>query len=131
MPGAAEAVAAVRHHGGRVVVITSKLGRLAQGHLDHIGLVVDEVLGDRFGPGKSDAFTTHGVAIYVGDHVADMRAARAAGTHAVGVATGPCGARELTGAGAHVVLSDLRGFPDWLASGGIAVTRADASRGPG
>src|SRR5690349_12864700 len=40
LPGAVDAVAAVRERGGRVVVITSKLGRLAEMHLNHLGLVV-------------------------------------------------------------------------------------------
>ncbi|GFJ90045.1 hypothetical protein Prum_036870 [Phytohabitans rumicis] len=38
LPGAAEAVGAVRDLGGEVVVVTSKLGRLARLHLDHLGL---------------------------------------------------------------------------------------------
>lgn len=114
LPGAAEAVAAIRARGGRVVVVTSKLGRLARLHLDHLGIGVDEVAGDRFGAGKSAALIEHGVAVYVGDHVADMRAARAAGVTAVGVATGPCTAAELRTAGAGVVLRDLGEFPDWL-----------------
>jgi phosphoglycolate phosphatase len=114
MPGAAAAVAAVRRHGGRVVVVTSKLGRFARAHLDHHGLVADEVVGDRFGAGKVDAITAHRVAVYVGDHVADVRAARAAGVTAVGVATGPSSPAELAAAGAGTVLAGLAGFPAWL-----------------
>jgi phosphoglycolate phosphatase len=131
MPGAAQAVAAVRRHGGRVVVVTSKLGRFAEAHLNHVGIVVDEVLGDRFGPGKEKALISHGVGIYVGDHVADVRAAVAAGARGVGVATGPCSRDELARAGADVVLADLHGFPDWLDGGEIAATHADGSHGPG
>jgi len=52
---------------------------------------------------------------YVGDHVADVAAARAAGVFAVGVTTGPCSIAELVEAGADAVLSDLRGFPALLA----------------
>lgn len=114
LPGAGPAVAAVRAHGGRVVVVTSKLGRLAELHLDHVGLAVDDVLGDRFAGGKASALTEHGVRVYVGDHVADMAAARAAGIVAIGVTTGPCDATELDSAGADTVLTDLTAFPAWL-----------------
>lgn len=114
LPGAAEAVAAVRSRGGRVVVVTAKLGRLAGLHLDHVGIAVDEIAGDRFAEGKSAVLAECGIAVYVGDHVADMRAARAAGVTAVGVPTGPCTVDDLRGAGADVVLRDLREFPAWL-----------------
>src|SRR4051812_3253913 len=42
-PGALEALDAVRRMGLRVVVVTSKLGRLAELHLEHLGMVVDEL----------------------------------------------------------------------------------------
>lgn len=111
LPGAAEALAAVRARGWRVVVVTSKLGRLARLHLDHLGFSVDELAGDLFAEGKATALTAHGVQMYVGDHVADMTAARTAGVPGVGVVTGPCGAEELRQAGAELVLDDLTGFP--------------------
>ena len=111
LPGAAAALDAVRGAGLRVVVVTSKLGRLAQLHLDHVGLVVDALVGDLFAEEKAVALREHGVGLYVGDHVADMAAARAAGVPGIGVATGPCPARELLAAGAATVLEDLTGFP--------------------
>lgn len=110
LPGAAEAVETVRELGGRVVVVTSKLGRLAHLHLDHLGLAVDEVAGDLFAEGKATALTEHGVRLYVGDHVADMVGARTAGIPGLGVTTGPCSADELWAAGASEVLGDLNGF---------------------
>lgn len=118
-PGAVEALAAVRAHGLRVVVVTSKLGRLAALHLAHLGLEADELAGDLFAEGKAAALTTHGVEWYVGDHVGDMVAARTAGVPGIGVATGPCSEEELREAGAAYVLSDLTGFPALL--GKIAV----------
>jgi phosphoglycolate phosphatase len=117
--GAREALAAVRERGLRVIVVTSKLGRLARLHLEHLGLVVDEVAGDLFAEGKAAALTEHDVRWYVGDHVADMVAARTAGVPGIGVATGPCPAEELIAAGAAHVLPDLTAFPALL--GEIAV----------
>jgi len=114
MPGAAEALAAVRELGLRVVVVTSKLGRLARLHLDHLGIVADEVAGDLFAEGKATAIIEHGVGWYVGDHVADMVAARTAGVPGIGVATGPCAPDELRAAGAAYVLKDLTGLPGLL-----------------
>ncbi|SCF13548.1 phosphoglycolate phosphatase [Micromonospora matsumotoense] len=111
MPGAREAVDAVHAHGGRVMVVTSKIGRLARLHLDHLGLAVDELAGDLFAEEKATSLREHGAALYVGDHVADMVAAGAAGIPGVAVATGPCPADDLRAAGAQVVLDDLTGFP--------------------
>ncbi|WP_439427970.1 HAD family hydrolase [Micromonospora sp. LA-10] len=111
MPGAEAALRAVRERGGRVMLVTSKIGRLAKLHLDHLGLPVDELAGDVFAEQKSVALREHGATLYVGDHVADMAAARAAGIPGVAVATGPCSAAELTEAGAYLVLDDLVEFP--------------------
>ncbi|MGC5051030.1 HAD family hydrolase [Micromonospora sp. DT48] len=111
LPGAEAALAAVRERGGRVLVVTSKIGRLARLHLDHLGLVVDELAGDLFAEEKATALRAHGATHYVGDHVADMVAAEAAGVPGIAVATGPCSADELRSAGAAVVLADLTGFP--------------------
>jgi phosphoglycolate phosphatase len=115
LPGAYEALEAARAAGGRVIVVTSKLSSLARLHLDHLRLVADEVVGELFAAGKAEALTRHGARLYVGDHVADMVAARAAGVPGVGVTTGPCSQAELVAAGAAAVLADLRGFPAALA----------------
>ena len=115
MPGAVAALAAVRERGLRVVVVTSKIGRLAALHLEHLGLPYDELAGDLFAEGKGAALTEHGVRWYVGDHVGDMVAAATAGVPGIGVATGPCTAEELAAAGAAHVLPDLTGFPALLA----------------
>lgn len=114
MPGAEAAIEAVHARGGRVMVVTSKIGRLAKLHLDHLGLAVDELAGDLFAEEKATALREHGATLYVGDHVADMVAADAAGIPGVGVATGPCSRDDLAAAGAHLVLEDLTGFPGAL-----------------
>ena len=111
MPGAVEALAAVRACGLRVVVVTSKIGRLARLHLDHLGMAVDELAGDLFAEQKATALAEHGVRWYVGDHAADMVAARTAGVPGIGVATGPCSTDELRTAGAAHVLPDLTALP--------------------
>jgi phosphoglycolate phosphatase len=91
------------------------MGDLAELHLRHLGLVADELRGLAWANGKADALRTTGAVAYVGDHVADMSAARAAGVFGIGVTTGPCSAAQLVEAGADVVLPDLRGFPPLLA----------------
>ncbi|OAA18553.1 phosphoglycolate phosphatase, partial [Frankia sp. EI5c] len=114
MPHAAEAVEAVRRAGGRVVVVTAKSRPLAEASLRHIGLTADDVAGQLFAESKGEAIREHGVDVFVGDHTGDVRGARAGGATAVAVATGPCAADELAGAGAQAVLADLAGFPGWL-----------------
>jgi phosphoglycolate phosphatase len=114
LPGAGAALSAVRGKGGRIAVITSKLGRLAELHLAHAGLDVDEVYGNVFAEEKGAVLTAVGACAMVGDHVADMRAGLVAKVHPVGVITGPCSREELLTAGAEVVLEDLRGFPALL-----------------
>ena len=125
-PGAREALAAARTLGLRVVVVTSKIGRLAALHLEHLGMAADELAGDRFAEGKAAALVENGVCWYVGDHVADMVAAATAGIPGIGVATGPCGTAELEDAGATYVLGDLTAFPALLRR--IAVGSARAGR---
>jgi uncharacterized protein len=114
LPGAREAVDAVHAHGGRVVVITGKYEPNARLHVEHLGLDADEVVGWRWGPQKGEALLEHGASVYVGDHAGDMVGARAAGAIGIGVPTGPVSADELRAAGADVVLTDLRDFPQWL-----------------
>lgn len=116
LPGAREAVAAVRAAGGRVLVVTAKHEPLARLHLSHLDLAVDTVAGDVWAEAKGTVL--RGAWAYVGDHVADVRAARAAGCRAVAVATGPCTAAELRAAGADDLLPDLTAFPALLAGRG-------------
>jgi len=114
MPGAHEALAAVRRHGGRIVVITGKYEPNARLHLAHLGLDYDHVEGWVWGIGKAEALRREGALAYVGDHVHDVEGALAAGTTSVSVLTGGCSRDELEAAGTHVVLEDLTAFGDWL-----------------
>lgn len=114
MPGAAEAVACVREHGGRTVVISAKIEPGVSLVLDYVGLSVDEVVGGCYAEAKGEALRERGATTYVGDHPGDMRGAQVAGATAVGVTTGGHDALALREAGAEVILADLLDFPYWL-----------------
>ncbi|WP_246142450.1 HAD family hydrolase [Nocardioides rubriscoriae] len=114
LPGAAAAVAAVRRHRGRVLVVTGKYAPNARLHLDHLGLEVDGLEGWVWGVGKADVLRREGASIYVGDHVHDVEGALAAGVLSVSVLTGGCSRDELLDAGTHVILDSLDDFPSWL-----------------
>nr|BFD84165.1 HAD family hydrolase [Streptomyces sp. Xyl84] len=135
MPGAREAVAAVRRAGGRAIVVTAKYEPNAKLHLEHLGIEPDAVIGGLWAEQKAQALREYGARVYVGDHVGDVRGARAAGALSVAVATGPCDAEELRSAGADVVLTDLTAFPAWLSayaqSGEGAAEEAGAGSGEG
>ena len=114
LPGAAQALSAVREHGGRILVVTAKLARFAREQLTHFGLHVDLVAGEVFGVAKGEVLRSNGASIYVGDHVADIEASRAGACISVGVPTGSFSAEQLRSAGADVVVDNLVAFAEWL-----------------
>ncbi len=114
MPGAEAAVEAVRAAGGKVIVVTAKWERHARASLQEVDVWPDAVFGLRFGAAKAEPLLAHGAAIYVGDHPADVLAARAADAVAVTVASGPASPYQLAEAGADAVLPSLHDFPAWL-----------------
>lgn len=116
MPGAREAVDAVRALGGRAIVVTAKHEPNARLHLDHLGIKPDAVIGWLWAEAKAVALREYEAQVYVGDHVGDVRGARTAGAVSVTVPTGPCPEQELRAAGADVVLRDLTELPAWLAA---------------
>jgi phosphoglycolate phosphatase len=111
LPGAAQAIAAVRASGAKAVVITAKAELPARLSLESVGLAADELIADAHGPEKAEVLKEIGAAVYVGDTPADMAAAAVAGARAVGVATGSFAAAELRAAGATDVLPSLTEFP--------------------
>jgi phosphoglycolate phosphatase-like HAD superfamily hydrolase len=111
LPGAAEAIAAVRAAGARAVVITAKYELTARLSLEGVGLSADELFADAHGPEKGAILKEIGAGVYVGDTPADMAAAAIAGAHAVGVTTGSFTAADLRAAGAADVLAALTDFP--------------------
>jgi phosphoglycolate phosphatase-like HAD superfamily hydrolase len=114
LDGAVESIAAVRRHGGRVVVVTGKYEPNARRHVEHLALDVDRVTGLVVGAAKAEVLVREGASILVGDHVHDVEGARAAGITSVSVLTGGSTEEELVAAGTHVVLADLTVFPAWL-----------------
>lgn len=114
LPGAAESLTAVRELGGRIVVVTGKFARNAQRHLDHLAIDHDELVGEVWGAGKGPALREHGCAMYVGDHVHDVEAARAARILSVSIASGGSPRADLEAAGTDVLLDSLSDFPAWL-----------------
>jgi phosphoglycolate phosphatase len=115
LPGAAEAIGAVRAAGERAVVVTAKQAVTVRPSLDAVGLEPDEVVAHVHGPEKAVALARLGAAVYVGDTPADMAAGRDGGAVPVGVPTGSFGQAELTAAGAQLVLESLAEFPAWYA----------------
>ncbi|MFC6086935.1 HAD family hydrolase [Sphaerisporangium aureirubrum] len=116
MPGAAEALAEVRRHGGRVIVVTGKNEVAAWETIHFLGLEVDEVAGSVFGAAKGLAIAQFGAAAYVGDHVADIAAARAGGALSVAVTTGGYQREAMDAHGADVILRDLTEFASWFSA---------------
>ncbi len=115
LPGAAAALAAVRTvAAGRVLVVSTKIASAVTAVLERVGLHADEVHGSLFAADKAGALRDARAEVYVGDHPADVAAARAADAVAVAVATGPHTAAALDAAGADIVLPGLLGFPRWL-----------------
>lgn len=115
LPGAPEALAAVRAAGQRVVIITAKHPVSVEPSLRATGLAADELFTFVHGPEKAAVLRRLEAAVYVGDTPPDMAAAVQAGTRAVGVATGSFTAADLVSAGAEVVLDSLQQFPGWYA----------------
>ncbi len=114
LPGAAEALAAVRAMGGQILVVTAKYEPNAWKCLEHTGLPADVVVGWRHGAQKGETLAEHGATAYIGDTPPDIAAAHLAGATALAVPSGPFTADELRAAGADVVLPSLLEFPDWL-----------------
>jgi phosphoglycolate phosphatase len=116
LPGAHEALAAVRAAGQRAVIITAKHPVSVGPSLRAAGLTADELFTFVHGPEKAAVLRSLQAAAYVGDSPPDMAAAVQAGVRAVGVATGSFDGPDLTNAGADVVLDSLERFPGWYRS---------------
>ena len=116
MPGAAEALAAVRQAGERAIIVTAKHPISVGPSLVAAGLEADDLYTHVYGPEKAAVLSEVGAAVYVGDAPADMSAAIAADVHAVGVTTGSFKAADLLAAGAELVMDSLLEFRPWYAA---------------
>jgi phosphoglycolate phosphatase len=126
LPGAADALAAVRAAGESAVIITAKHPVSVGPSMVAAGLTAAEIFTHVHGPEKAVVLRRIRAAVYVGDTPSDMLAAESAGVHAVGVTTGSFARTELLAAGAQTVLSSLREFPTWYAD-----FRRDGATGAG
>jgi phosphoglycolate phosphatase len=115
LPGAAEALAAVKGAGEDAVIVTAKHAMSVEPSLRAVGLAPDRLFTHVHGAEKGEVLARLGAAAYVGDTPADMGAARLAAALAVGVPTGSFDAGQLVGAGADIVLGSLLEFPSWYA----------------
>ncbi|MGH3273299.1 MAG: HAD family hydrolase [Streptosporangiaceae bacterium] len=116
LPGAHESLAVVRAGGAAPVVITAKHPVSVGPSMLAAGLRAQEIFTLVHGPEKAAVLAKIRAVIYVGDTPADMRAARSAGTWAIGVPTGSFARTQLLAAGAHLVLDSLAEFPAWYAA---------------
>jgi phosphoglycolate phosphatase len=127
LPGAREALAAVASLGALVVqsLLTGNLPALASVKLGALGLTehldldigaygdVSPVRADLVPVARQNALTRYGAdfagraTVILGDTPHDVAAAVAASARAVGVATGQFSMRQLSDAGAEIVLPDL------------------------
>ena len=113
LPGAREALEAVRAAGERTAIITAKHPVSVGPSLRAAGLSADELFTYVHGAEKAAVLNSLNAFAYVGDTPADVEAGVSAGVRAIGVTTGSFGAASLREAGAEVVLDSLENFPDW------------------
>ncbi|BDH57805.1 hypothetical protein MTP03_27440 [Tsukamurella sp. PLM1] len=117
LPGAHELLAAIRAAGGRSVVVSAKQQAAAERAVADAGLDVTDVVGGQFGADKGAALGRFGdVRAYLGDHVEDASAARAAGCTFIGVTTGEFDADALLRAGATRTVGHLAEVIEHLAA---------------
>ncbi|CAM3235121.1 HAD family hydrolase [Tsukamurella hominis] len=115
LPGAEELLAAIRSAGGTAVVVSAKQQAAAERAVADAGLDVTAVVGEHFGERKGEALRRfENVRAYVGDHVEDAAAARAAGCPFVGVTTGEFDEAALLRAGATRTVGNLALVVDLL-----------------
>lgn len=108
LDGAPELLAAIRAAGGTAVVVSAKQQAAAERAVAEAGLDVAAVVGGHFGERKGEALRRfENVRAYLGDHVEDAAAARAAGCPFIGVTTGEFDAVALERAGASSTVGNL------------------------
>ena len=114
LPGAQEALEAIRALGGRTMVVSAKLEAAVVKFVKYLDLELDVVVGDLYAEKKASALKAESADIYVGDHPGDVRGAKSAGAVSVAVATGPISREVLALEGPDIILASLLEFPAWL-----------------
>ena len=114
LPGAQEALEAIRALGGRTMVVSAKLEAAVVKIVKYLDLELDVVVGDLYAEKKASALKAESADIYVGDHPGDVRGAKSAGAVSVAVATGPISREVLALEGPDIILASLLEFPAWL-----------------
>lgn len=107
LPGAVELADQLATAGRRLIVITSRIPRIAHACLQACDLAAGAVVGGVTGEQKARPMTEHQVAAYIGDHPLDMHGATVAGVLGIGVTTGAHTGGDLHRAGASWVVSSL------------------------
>jgi len=114
LPGAREALAAVKALNGRTVIVSAKKADFVQRVLDVVGLEADAIYGYLFAEHKGEVLLKEGAQVYVGDHPGDIVAARSCNALSVAVATGPTPEGMLREHHPDVLMTSLLEFPAWL-----------------
>lgn len=114
LPGATEALDAVRTAGYESAVVTAKHPASALVCISAAGLSFNHTYCSVHGRGKASILSELSAVFYVGDTPDDMTAARHANVVAIGVATGSFSQDALAAAGADIVLDNLSAFHQWF-----------------
>lgn len=107
MPGALQLGRILRQSGGELVVITSRIPRVATACIEFTGIEVTTIVGGVTGIEKAAPMIECGAAVYIGDHPLDMQGANAAGIPGIGVTTGSHTRAELIQGGAACTVQSL------------------------
>jgi phosphoglycolate phosphatase len=127
LPGVAETIRALHQRGYRMAVASTKSRAEIIRILEHLGLAdsfeafcgSDEVQNAKPAPDSllkvmEQTAVQPERTIYVGDHVVDIEAAKAAGVRIIALEGGPCSHEEKVAAGPDALSPDLRGILRWL-----------------
>lgn len=119
LPGAIEALDLLeRKEDVSILVVSSRKQESLESILDYLNIRkrFRLIKGGVFGEQKGEVLREEGCAIYVGDHVGDVRGAKAGGCLSIAVCTGPSTRETLEAEGADVIMNSLEEFPTWLST---------------
>lgn len=114
LPGVMDFVRVIESRGSKLVVITSRVQRVAEACLQAVDIPCSVVAGGLTGHEKASAIAQHDVQVYIGDHQLDVVGAHTAGVPVIGVTTGSHSRSELIDAGAEMVVGSFVELCDTL-----------------